>query len=819
MAALSRQRNAQLSHRFGISPLRRLSSGLAALALAMLVLLAIALPHGLAQEAEEALRSRLIDMKARLGAIEATLARDNLDDAALGRLRDAIEPLRRDVVALETDATGPRDAAKARLDKLGPPPKPEEPPESADILAARKREQTVFGDLDGLVKEAQVQAVRADQLANVITEKRRDAFAQELTQRGASILDPFFWIGVGEDLPQAGWNLMVVYEDALAYLDIRLRTGTVLIALALICVGALVALFLRYRLQRLRLRLAAREDAVRPDRGPDRLLAAAETVLGLVYAVLGWPMAAFVPLLALRIADLLPERMLDQFGQAIVTALLVAVIFDATSDGLLAVGKPAVRLLPLSDWAVRRIRRRTRWVAIILGLYVLARMAGKAIYAPLSLTVAATALASLAMALSGASLLVRLRKAPDDGVGQDDMNGLDILRPILWIAVIAVFASLVAGYIALAGFFAVFPVAAIFIAAIAYILMVLIDSVLTEVVAGDSQRARAVARAIGVSPKNIAFTGALLSGILRFLIVGAALLTVIGPLGFYSADIVSSLGRGFFGFQVGEITISPAQILLGFLLLAAILLFTRLIQTWIRATLLPRTALDAGLQNSIATVIGYVGVVLALAVGLSQLGLNLQNFAIIAGALSLGIGLSLQPIVSNFVSGLILLAERPIRVGDIIAVGEEEGFVRRISARATAIETYDRATLIIPNSQLITATVKNWVYGNTWSRVKVALQIAYDNDIEAVRLALLASAQDDPRILPSPPPRVFLARLGETAIEVELIVVVASVETMPAVRSDLQLRILRLFRERGLRLAGQGPAASPPPAAGKISEG
>jgi len=139
--------------------------------------------------------------------------------------------------------------------------------------------------------------------------------------------------------------------------------------------------------------------------------------------------------------------------------------------------------------------------------------------------------------------------------------------------------------------------------------------------------------------------------------------------------------------------------------------------------------------------------VLAGAIALSEVGLDLQNFAIVAGALSVGIGFGLQSIVSNFVSGLILLAERPIRVGDIIAVSGEEGFVRRISVRATEIETYDRATLIIPNSQLITGTVKNWVYGNTWSRVRVTLSIGYDADVEAVRAAMLAAAEGDPRIV------------------------------------------------------------------------
>jgi potassium efflux system protein len=282
------------------------------------------------------------------------------------------------------------------------------------------------------------------------------------------------------------------------------------------------------------------------------------------------------------------------------------------------------------------------------------------------------------------------------------------------------------------------------------------------------------------------------------------------PLGSYSIDLVSVAEHAFFGFQVGEITISLSSILLALTLFSAVMVVTTLVRGWIRNTLLPRTTLDSGLQNSIATMIGYAGVLLASAIGLFQIGLNLQNFAIVAGALSLGIGFGLQSIVSNFVSGLILLAERPIRVGDIIAVAGEEGFVRRISVRATEIETYDRATLIIPNSQLITGVVKNWVYGNTWSRVRVTLDVGYDSDVDAVRLAMLAAAEDDPRILPSPPPRVFLSKLGNASLEFELVAIVTSVETLPAVKSDLHLRVLKNFRDKGIRVAAQLPAAPAP---------
>ena len=147
--------------------------------------------------------------------------------------------------------------------------------------------------------------------------------------------------------------------------------------------------------------------------------------------------------------------------------------------------------------------------------------------------------------------------------------------------------------------------------------------------------------------------------------------------------------------------------------------------------------------------------VAVLALALGALGIDLQKIALIAGALSVGIGFGLQSVVSNFVCGLILLAERPIRVGDWVVVRNEEGWVRRISVRATEIETFDRATVIIPNQDFITGVVKNWTHGNTMGRVVVKVRVAFDSDAEKVREVLRACGEDHPQVLRAPPPAVY----------------------------------------------------------------
>ena len=153
------------------------------------------------------------------------------------------------------------------------------------------------------------------------------------------------------------------------------------------------------------------------------------------------------------------------------------------------------------------------------------------------------------------------------------------------------------------------------------------------------------------------------------------------------------------------------------------------------------TRLDAGVSNSISTIFGYLGVIVAVLLGGAQLGLDVQKLAIVAGGLSVGIGFGLQTIANNFVSGLILLWERGIRVGDWVVVGADQGFVRRINARATEIETFDRATLIVPNSTLVTGVVKNWVHTDRVGRIIIAINVAYESDVEAVRDILIAAAK------------------------------------------------------------------------------
>ena len=254
-------------------------------------------------------------------------------------------------------------------------------------------------------------------------------------------------------------------------------------------------------------------------------------------------------------------------------------------------------------------------------------------------------------------------------------------------------------------------------------------------------------------------------------------------------------------------------------LFLVIVVLTRLMQRWLEAEVMPHTAIEPSLQLSIVTIIGYVGFIIAIVLALGEIGIDPQKIALVAGALSVGIGFGLQSIVSNFVSGLILLAERPIRVGDQIVVKGDEGFVRRISVRATEIETFDKASVIIPNSELITGVVKNWTHLNTLGRLNIKVAVSYDCDADKVMEILNACVGGASGVLKQPPPAVLLTEFGASALTFEIFCIVPNLGDRGRIKSEIHVAILREFRAAGIdmsppqdvRLLGGVPAEAEKP--------
>ncbi|MDP3858199.1 MAG: mechanosensitive ion channel [Stagnimonas sp.] len=260
------------------------------------------------------------------------------------------------------------------------------------------------------------------------------------------------------------------------------------------------------------------------------------------------------------------------------------------------------------------------------------------------------------------------------------------------------------------------------------------------------------------------------------------------------------------GFKIGRSHIVPSALLLGLIWFFLLITFTRYIKKKLEEDWLPLSQLDPGVRVSVATLFGYVTFILASMVGLTVAGLDLGKLAIVAGALSVGIGFGLQNIINNFVSGLILLFERPVRVGDYVKVGTTEGFVRHIRIRATEIETWDKTVIIVPNSELISNRVENLTYGNTYGRVLMNVLVDAGSDPLKVTSALQQVVRDSLRLIQADAvpglggPFVSLKDFGAGTLTFEIGGYISNIHDRGAVASELRYAILGRFSADGIAL-------------------
>lgn len=773
----------------GTMSMRRCARGLVAAAFLLLAFAAGALA---ADESLQAVRERLTSIRTQFEFLEGELGKSDRRTGSLVALREQVEPLRAELQKIITELEPRLAEAEARLKQLGPPPAAILPPEAPEIATEREQQSTLSRELDGALKQARTLSVQGGQLAERIDRQRRSAFTARLFAQAASVFDPALWIQAAAAIPAEAASLGAVLGAWGDHLADAVANGNGTLAL-LLALTAVVGIYLLRELVRRYSQDWPREPGAPALPRPQVTWLAFRDA---VFAGVTAPAASLAAFQILAAFGLLPDRV-RPLVLGLVTSIIFVAVGRALARAVLAPQDASRRLPALHDRAAVRLYRLVVDSVVITAAVVLINIVHRALTTELPLTIATNALYALIIAgLIVYALLAR------SGASEDrPEHGIPPwVRLLGWTSVATIGVALIAGYVRFASFVAERVVTAAVVILGLYLLLALVDAVLGQGLSTDNPRRRAIASTLGIRVRTLDLLSTLFAGVVRTLLVLTAIFVVVGTITASVIDVGAPFDRATLGVELGGFELRLSDILTAIVIVAIGLGVTRILHNWLSRSVLPRTSMEASLQNSIATIVGYAGVIIAVSLGLARLGVNLENIALVAGALSIGIGFGLQAIVSNFVSGLILLTERPIRVGDWIVVGNEQGHVRRISVRSTEIETFDRASVIVPNSDLITSTVKNWTHADYLGRLELPVGVSYDSDPEQVREVLLAAAAAHPQVLKDPAPYVLFMKFGDSALEFELRGVVANVNQRLSVLSDLHFDIFKRMREAGIEI-------------------
>ncbi len=723
-----------------------------------------------------------------------------VDEAGRRDLRDQAGTVRQSV----TDAVALLDpqlaAVDARLAQLGTPtPGVVEAP---DILAQRRLLGQQRSTIDSAIKRGRLIAVEAGQLVDEINQSQAQAFGERMSASVASPLSPAFWSSIVHASPRDLRRVMRFAGAGVAQVRQSLRDRQGWPALA----GLLAALFLLGP-ARLMLRRFGRERVIAHAPGNRvRRSALALWLTAIGTLVPGFAVLALVQ--GLRWAAMLTPGW-NLVAEALVRGAFVSGLVSALGGALLLRRQQSWRLLPIADATADALRPWTLGAALI-GLFGITLIGfNNAAGASYPARAAADGLlALLYCALIAGTLLTvgrlraaAVRTADDPAAAPASQAGIAFLSLACWLLTCVSLGALLIGYVNLSLFIARMLVWVAVVAGALYLLLVAADDILTSLFSDRSRLGHAASAGLGLRASAINQTGVVLSAIVRLILVALGISMVLSPFGSNIGNLVDQASTVAAGVTVGQITISPGAILRAVLVLVAGLFIVRGVQRWLTTRYLPTTELDAGARNSISMVARYTGVILAALWALASLGIGVERIALLLSALSVGIGFGLQAITQNFVSGLILLAERPVKIGDLVRIGDQEGDVKKISVRATEIEIADRSTLIVPNSELITKTIRNMTLANPIGRIQLQFSAQLDADTGRVQAILNGMFRDAEQVLDDPAPKVFIDSIADGRINFNCFAYVASPRDVYATRSALLFQLLRDMPAAGIELA------------------
>lgn len=748
-------------------------------------------PHLAAQDTRlsQSAEAQLEQWSARIERITEAIGAFSLDARDTARLRGEIETIRDAAAKLDVGLREQIGPAKALLEALGK--KPEDGEEPENVAKERSTLNDNLAMVVGQQKRAELTVAKATTLLSQLSARKRQRLADRLLSRSASPLNAIAWQNAQEDVTLAIAGAYAAGKQALAWLVNEVSGVGITIGIVMSVAGVLGVL-LRPWLVRATLQ------------PPIDRLPGIQAFIGFIrrcVPVVPVLLAAYLMLPALSIGN-------QEWSSFLATTLWILIWYAlavALIGSCVAPMRPEERLFPLVDAEAREIYGNLVMVATVIAIFGIGFNAAQIFDSHDDTSSIITVLAAILFAIPASSLLrqrhwaaiVLATKTPvgqipvQDSAGEQSNPLWAVLRVPLMLGTVLVVAAALTGYESLTRFaIGRTGVGVFLILTLLFARHVIRDAVNWLVNHDGVVDAETANMGRGWLLILIADALLLLSGILGFLLLW----------GTGWEDISDWTNKALEGFHIGSVRVSPSGVLYAVAIFATVLTLTRFLQNKIEQRVLVHTRLDSGVRNSIKSALGYVGVIGGGLIAISTAGLDLSNLAIIAGALSVGIGFGLQNVVNNFVSGIILLVERPIRVGDWVVVGAHEGYVRRIKVRSTEIETFAHASVIVPNSDLISGTVMNWTHSDARGRIIVPVGVAYGSDTALVRSLLEDCARAHADVLAMPEPVVLFRGFGESSLDFEVRVFLKDIGYCLLVTSDLCFAIDEAFRKNGIEI-------------------
>ncbi len=729
--------------------------------------------------------------KNQLVSLQDRVKQNADNDDALVELAGQTDELGRGVIATSVSLRPRFDQIKSRLTELGEPPKDGQPPEAQIVTDERNALTAERSQINAVTGDAENLSIAITKLSNVITATRRQLFADTLFRRteiSASVIDD----AVGAFVDEAGEFLQTL-SSWITFVW-KFKSLQLFAAIFLSLATALILLSGGYRLfgQYLRRDLHVEE--------PSYISRLSFAFWSTLIRTASLDVLLVTSLIFLDGFNVLRSDITPVIG-ALFGSIGLVYFVGRFVNAVFAPNDPSWRLVRLSNLGARSVGYCLIAMAVVNALDYLFGAIGEAMGSPLVLTVVRSLLAALIIGLIliavsfGKPMLAK--NGDPDAPGRHWPRGMAILLRVFGAGLIL---AALSGYVGLARFVATQLIITSAIIVTTYIGLLLGKAISRQDNFADTFLGRFLQTRFKLGDVAIDQVGL----VVGLLIYAVALLTGI-PLilllwGFHVQDLQLLAYRLFTEVRLGGISISLLGIFTGILLFAGGYLATRWVQKWLDSNVMARSHVDLGVRNSVKTGIGYLGVGLAAIFGVSAAGIDLSNLALVASALSVGIGFGLQNIVSNFVSGLILLVERPFKVGDHVVSGTAEGIVKRISVRATEIETFRKQSIIVPNSDLINGLVGNWTHRNKLGRSEIPVSVSYEADPRKVMDILLELTAAVPLILRNPEPHVEFLRFGPYSLDFELRFFLADMGDGLTVRNNLRIEILRRFKAEGIEI-------------------